>query len=100
MQNVVQLTCHYFIAHIYVKALKFKIVISSNSMVFLFLSVDLRFYWIMNLNATVVFLGISYIQHSGAWALVLLIPFMSTLMALITLHMVHYNLTYQPEKCK
>ncbi|XP_054446888.1 solute carrier family 15 member 5 [Pteronotus mesoamericanus] len=57
------------------------------------------FYWIMNLNATVVFLGISYIQHSGAWALILLIPFMSTLMALITLHMVDYNLIYQPEKC-
>ncbi|XP_006084355.1 solute carrier family 15 member 5 [Myotis lucifugus] len=58
-----------------------------------------RFYWIMNLNVTVVFLGISYIQHSGAWVLVLLIPFMSTLMALITLHMMHCNLIYQPEKC-
>ncbi|KAM7244001.1 hypothetical protein CapIbe_004609 [Capra ibex] len=57
-----------------------------------------RFYWIMNLNATVVFLGISYIQYSGAWALVLLIPFMSALMALITLCMMHYNLIYQPEK--
>uniref|UniRef100_A0A8C0A3S1 Solute carrier family 15 member 5 n=1 Tax=Bos mutus grunniens TaxID=30521 RepID=A0A8C0A3S1_BOSMU len=34
-----------------------------------------------------------------AWALVLLIPFMSTLMALITLYMMHYNLIYQPEKC-
>ncbi|CAI9166315.1 unnamed protein product [Rangifer tarandus platyrhynchus] len=63
------------------------------------LAVSLRFYWIMNLSATVVFLGISYIQHSGAWALVLLIPFMSTLMALITLYMMHYNLIYQPEKC-
>ncbi|XDA74935.1 hypothetical protein R6Z07M_005158 [Ovis aries] len=58
-----------------------------------------KFYWIMNLNATAVFLGISYIQYSGAWALVLLIPFMSTLMALITLYMMHYNLIYQPEKC-
>uniref|UniRef100_G1LA24 Solute carrier family 15 member 5 n=1 Tax=Ailuropoda melanoleuca TaxID=9646 RepID=G1LA24_AILME len=57
------------------------------------------FCWIMNLKATVVFLGISYIQHSGAWALVLLIPFMSTLMALMTLHMMHCNLIYQPEKC-
>ncbi|KAF6121724.1 solute carrier family 15 member 5 [Phyllostomus discolor] len=56
------------------------------------------FYWIRNLSATVVLLGRSYIQHSGAWALVSLIPFMSTLMALITLHMVHYNLIYQPEK--
>ncbi|KAM5334654.1 LOW QUALITY PROTEIN: solute carrier family 15 member 5 [Glossophaga mutica] len=57
-------------------------------------------FYIMNLSATVVFLGIPYIQHSGAWALGLLISFMSTLMALITLHMVHYNLTYQPGKCK
>uniref|UniRef100_A0A8C9QEJ1 Solute carrier family 15 member 5 n=1 Tax=Spermophilus dauricus TaxID=99837 RepID=A0A8C9QEJ1_SPEDA len=58
------------------------------------------FYWLMNLNATVVFLGISYIQHSGAWTLVLLIPIMSTLMALITLHMMYCNLIYQPEKCR
>ncbi|XP_016052982.1 PREDICTED: solute carrier family 15 member 5 [Miniopterus natalensis] len=57
------------------------------------------FYWLMNLNATAVFLGISYIQHSGAWVLVLLIPFMSALMALITLHMMHCNVIYQPEKC-
>ncbi|KAM9073808.1 solute carrier family 15 member 5 [Megaptera novaeangliae] len=57
------------------------------------------FYWIMSVNATVVFLGLSYIQHLAAWALVLLTPFMSTLMALITLHMMHYNLIYQPEKC-
>uniref|UniRef100_A0A8D1CUA0 Solute carrier family 15 member 5 n=1 Tax=Sus scrofa TaxID=9823 RepID=A0A8D1CUA0_PIG len=57
------------------------------------------FYWIMNLNATIVFLGISYIQHTGAWTLVLLAPFMSTLMALISLHMIHYNLIYKPEKC-
>uniref|UniRef100_A0A8C0K4J0 Solute carrier family 15 member 5 n=1 Tax=Canis lupus dingo TaxID=286419 RepID=A0A8C0K4J0_CANLU len=63
------------------------------------MSVYHRFCWIMNLKATVVFLGISYIQHSGAWVLVLLIPFMSTLMALITLHMMHCNLIYQPEKC-
>ncbi|XP_055990569.1 solute carrier family 15 member 5 [Sorex fumeus] len=56
-------------------------------------------YWIMNLNASVVFLGISFIQYSGAWPLVLLFPFISTLMALITLHMVHHNLIYQPEKC-
>ena len=28
------------------------------------------------------------------------VPFMSTLMALITLYMMHYNLIYQPEKCK
>uniref|UniRef100_A0A2K6G2Z9 Solute carrier family 15 member 5 n=1 Tax=Propithecus coquereli TaxID=379532 RepID=A0A2K6G2Z9_PROCO len=63
------------------------------------MSVYPRFYWLMNLNAIIVFLGISYVQHLGAWALVLLIPFMSTLMALITLHMMCYNLIYQPEKC-
>ncbi|XP_053413527.1 solute carrier family 15 member 5 [Nycticebus coucang] len=57
------------------------------------------FYWLMNLNTTVVFLGISYIQHSGAWVLVLLTPFMSILMALLTLHMMYYNLISQPEKC-
>ncbi|XP_008055077.1 solute carrier family 15 member 5 [Carlito syrichta] len=57
------------------------------------------FFWLMNLNSTVVFLGISYIQYSGTWALVLLIPFMSTLMTLITLHMMSHNLIYQPEKC-
>ncbi|XP_012303035.2 solute carrier family 15 member 5 [Aotus nancymaae] len=56
------------------------------------------FYWLMNLNATIVFLGISYIQQSLAWALVLLIPFMSTLMALTILHMMYYNLIYQSEK--
>nr|XP_012631291.1 solute carrier family 15 member 5 [Microcebus murinus] len=57
------------------------------------------FCWLMNLNATIIFLGISCIQHLGAWAFVLLIPFMSTLMALITLHMMYCNLIYQPEKC-
>ncbi|XP_025786586.1 solute carrier family 15 member 5 [Puma concolor] len=57
------------------------------------------FCWIMNLKATIVFLGISYIQHSGTWTLVLLIPSMSTLMAMITLHMMHCNLIHQPEKC-
>ncbi|KAG8513786.1 Solute carrier family 15 member 5 [Galemys pyrenaicus] len=57
------------------------------------------FYWIKNLKAAVIFLGISYTQHVGAWVMVLLIPFLSTFMALITLHMMHYNLIYQPEKC-
>nr|XP_002752242.2 solute carrier family 15 member 5 [Callithrix jacchus] len=56
------------------------------------------FYWLMNLNATIVFLGISYIQQSLAWALVLLIPLMSALMALTILHMMYYNLIYQSEK--
>uniref|UniRef100_A0A8C5P2I7 Solute carrier family 15, member 5 n=1 Tax=Jaculus jaculus TaxID=51337 RepID=A0A8C5P2I7_JACJA len=45
----------------------------------------------------VVFLTISYIQHSAAWALVILMPFMSTLMVLVTLHMMSYNLLDQPE---
>ncbi|XP_077024045.1 solute carrier family 15 member 5 [Tamandua tetradactyla] len=57
------------------------------------------FYWLMNLNATAVFLGISYIQHSGAQALILIIPFMSMLMALITLYMMYWKLIYKPEKC-
>ncbi|XP_075409191.1 solute carrier family 15 member 5 [Tenrec ecaudatus] len=57
------------------------------------------FHWLMNLNATVVFLGISYIQHSRGWAFVLLTPFMSTLLALITLHMMYSKLIHQPEKC-
>ncbi|XP_049638857.1 solute carrier family 15 member 5 [Suncus etruscus] len=55
--------------------------------------------WIMNLNAVAVFLGISFIQYSGAWTLVLLFPFISTLLILITLQMVHNNLIYQSEKC-
>ncbi|XP_004693300.1 PREDICTED: solute carrier family 15 member 5 [Condylura cristata] len=57
------------------------------------------FYWIKNLKSAVIFLGISYTQHVGAWTLVLLIPFISTFMTLITLHMMHYNLIYQPDKC-
>ncbi|XP_007527685.2 solute carrier family 15 member 5 [Erinaceus europaeus] len=56
-------------------------------------------YWILNLNATIVFLGISSIQHSGSWTLVLLFPFISTCMTLITLYMEHRHLIYQPEKC-
>ncbi|XP_010614331.2 solute carrier family 15 member 5 [Fukomys damarensis] len=57
------------------------------------------FYWLTNLTAIVVFLGITCIQHSGAWAFVLLAPFVSALMALITLHMMNYKLIYKPEKC-
>ncbi|KFO36595.1 Solute carrier family 15 member 5 [Fukomys damarensis] len=56
------------------------------------------FYWLTNLTAIVVFLGITCIQHSGAWAFVLLAPFVSALMALITLHMMNYKLIYKPEK--
>ncbi|XP_006888498.1 PREDICTED: solute carrier family 15 member 5 [Elephantulus edwardii] len=57
------------------------------------------FYWLMNLNAAVVFLGISYIQHTGAWVFVFLIPLMSTLMALSTLHMMCSKMIHHPEKC-
>uniref|UniRef100_A0A8C2W8V4 Solute carrier family 15 member 5 n=1 Tax=Chinchilla lanigera TaxID=34839 RepID=A0A8C2W8V4_CHILA len=56
------------------------------------------FHWLMNLTVTAAFLGISYIQHSRPWAFVLLIPFVSALMALIILHMIYYKLIYQPEK--
>uniref|UniRef100_F7FGF9 Solute carrier family 15 member 5 n=2 Tax=Monodelphis domestica TaxID=13616 RepID=F7FGF9_MONDO len=52
----------------------------------------------MNLNAVIAFLGICYIQQSVARNFVFLIPFMSMLMALITIHMVHSELIYQPEK--
>lgn len=38
LQNLVQLTCHYFIVYNYIKALKLAIVIWSNSMVFVFVS--------------------------------------------------------------
>ncbi|XP_004626156.1 solute carrier family 15 member 5 [Octodon degus] len=57
------------------------------------------FHWLMNLIATVVFLGISYVQYSRPWAFVLLVPFVSALMALITLHMIRNKLIHQPEKC-
>ncbi|KAM6216296.1 solute carrier family 15 member 5 [Rhynchocyon petersi] len=57
------------------------------------------FYWFMNLHATVVFLGISSIQHVGSQALVFLIPFMSTLMALSAIHMVCSKMIPQSEKC-
>ncbi|XP_074051413.1 solute carrier family 15 member 5 [Macrotis lagotis] len=54
--------------------------------------------WLMNLNAVIAFLGICYIQQSVARNFVFLIPFVSMLMALITIHMVHSELIYQPEK--
>ncbi|XP_027694384.1 solute carrier family 15 member 5 [Vombatus ursinus] len=54
--------------------------------------------WLMNLNAVIAFLGICYVQQSVARNFVFLIPFMSMLMALITVHMVHSELIYQPEK--
>lgn len=57
-----------------------------------------RFYWLVNLNSTVVFLGIAYIQQSVARNLGFLIPFTSVLLALIAIHMVRNKLTYKPKK--
>ncbi|XP_003500957.1 solute carrier family 15 member 5 [Cricetulus griseus] len=54
--------------------------------------------WSMNLNAAAVFLGISCIQHSGAGAIVALLPSLSLVTALVALYMRHCNLIYQPEK--
>ncbi|XP_077452328.1 solute carrier family 15 member 5 [Stigmatopora argus] len=56
------------------------------------------FYWLVNLNSTVVFLGIAYIQQSVAKNLAFLIPFMSALLALIAIHMTRNKLTYKPKK--
>lgn len=57
-----------------------------------------RFYWLVNLNSTVVFLGIAYIQQSVAKSLGFLIPFTSVLLALIAIHMMCNKLTYKPKK--
>ncbi|KAG7454463.1 hypothetical protein MATL_G00259990 [Megalops atlanticus] len=56
------------------------------------------FYWLVNLNSTVVFLGIAYIQQSVAKNLGFLIPFTSVLLALIAIHMVRNNLIFRPKK--
>ncbi|XP_039379625.1 solute carrier family 15 member 5 isoform X2 [Mauremys reevesii] len=56
------------------------------------------FYWLVNLNSAVVFVSISYIQQSVAKNLGFLIPFVSVLMALITIHMVRSEMIYQPKK--
>ncbi|XP_072566624.1 solute carrier family 15 member 5 isoform X1 [Paramormyrops kingsleyae] len=55
------------------------------------------FYWWVNLNSTVVFLGIAYIQQSIAKNLGFLIPFTSILLALIAIHMARNNLTFCPK---
>lgn len=57
-----------------------------------------RFYWLVNLNSTVVFLGIAYIQQSVAKNLGFLIPFTSVLLALMAIHMMRNKLTYKPKK--
>lgn len=59
-----------------------------------------RFYWLVNLNSTMVFLGIAYIQQSVAKNLGFLIPFTSVLLALIAIHMTRNKLTYKPKKGK
>ncbi|KAM8860831.1 solute carrier family 15 member 5 [Synchiropus picturatus] len=56
------------------------------------------FYWLVNLNSTVVFLGIAYIQQSVAKNLGFLIPFASVLLTLIAIHMMRSKLTYKPKK--
>uniref|UniRef100_A0A3Q3JI32 Solute carrier family 15 member 5 n=1 Tax=Monopterus albus TaxID=43700 RepID=A0A3Q3JI32_MONAL len=56
------------------------------------------FYWLVNLNSTVVFLGIAYIQQSVAENLGFLIPFTSVLLTLIAIHMMRNKLTYKPKK--
>ncbi|MGH0165814.1 UNVERIFIED_CONTAM: hypothetical protein FKN15_058001 [Acipenser sinensis] len=56
------------------------------------------FYWLVNLNSVVVFVGIAYIQQSVAKNLGFLIPFTSVLLALITIHMARNKLIYQPKK--
>ncbi|NXP27494.1 S15A5 protein, partial [Scytalopus superciliaris] len=55
------------------------------------------FYWLVNLNSAVVFVIISYIQQSVARNLGFLIPFVSGLMAMITIHMVRGEMIYRPK---
>uniref|UniRef100_A0A4W4GVB9 Solute carrier family 15 member 5 n=1 Tax=Electrophorus electricus TaxID=8005 RepID=A0A4W4GVB9_ELEEL len=55
-------------------------------------------YWLVNLNAAVVYLGIAYIQQSVAKNLGFLIPFTSVLLALIAIHMARNNLIFHPQK--
>ncbi|XP_050765818.1 solute carrier family 15 member 5 isoform X2 [Gymnogyps californianus] len=55
------------------------------------------FYWLVNLNSAVVFVSISYIQQSVARNLGFLIPFVSVLMAMITIHMVRGEMIYKPK---
>ncbi|XP_053320524.1 solute carrier family 15 member 5 [Spea bombifrons] len=56
------------------------------------------FYWLVNLNSLVVFSGIAYIQQSVAKNLGFLIPFMSVVMSLITIHMIRGELLRRPKK--
>ncbi|XP_033019026.1 solute carrier family 15 member 5 isoform X1 [Lacerta agilis] len=56
------------------------------------------FYWLENLSSAIVLVIISYIQQSVAKNLGFLIPFVSVLMALITIHMARSEMIYQPPK--
>ncbi|XP_076796822.1 solute carrier family 15 member 5 isoform X2 [Arvicanthis niloticus] len=53
--------------------------------------------WSMNLNAAVVFLGISGIQRLGSGAVVVLLPSLSVFTALVILYMKDFDLIYQPK---
>ncbi|XP_021047199.1 solute carrier family 15 member 5 [Mus pahari] len=53
--------------------------------------------WSTNLNAAVVFLGISSIQPLGTRSLMVLLPSLSVFTALVTLYMKYCDLIYQPE---
>ncbi|XP_068859663.1 solute carrier family 15 member 5 isoform X3 [Aphelocoma coerulescens] len=55
------------------------------------------FHWLVNLNSAVVFVSISYIQQSVARNLGFLIPFVSGLMGMITVHMVRGEMIYKPK---
>ncbi|XP_026558908.1 solute carrier family 15 member 5 [Pseudonaja textilis] len=56
------------------------------------------FHWLTNLSSAIVFISISYIQQSVAQNLGFLIPFVSILMGLITIHMARSEMIYQPPK--
>ncbi|XP_058264794.1 solute carrier family 15 member 5 [Hemibagrus wyckioides] len=55
-------------------------------------------YWLVNLNSTVIFLGIAYIQQSVGKNLGFFIPFTSVLLGLIGMHMARSNLILHPRK--
>ncbi|XP_059842767.1 solute carrier family 15 member 5 [Hypanus sabinus] len=55
------------------------------------------FHWFVSLNSVVVFASIAYLQQSIAKNLGYLIPFISTLMTLITVHMVQNRLIFRPK---
>ncbi|KAG7324029.1 hypothetical protein KOW79_012045 [Hemibagrus wyckioides] len=64
----------------------------------LFVELIERIYWLVNLNSTVIFLGIAYIQQSVGKNLGFFIPFTSVLLGLIGMHMARSNLILHPRK--